>query len=277
MSEISSVNTIQENRAKYAKYFSDTSNDDMSMDTFYKLLTAEMTNQDPMEPMSNTEFISQMASFTSLQTQKDALYYNNANYAQSLVGKTVTVATVSGSNVYSDTGVVTSMNLTNGEFNVKVNGKSYSLSSIMEVMSSDNPYTVSGNDAAYATSLIGKQVTLSTVNSSGSTVVETGTVQRIEIKDTAITVIVGDLAYPLSSVVKIENPEETATGSNTGDDDSDDGDNETGTDTSDTKNTASANETTITNETKLETTVVTSQTDEPDLIDDSEELEALFG
>ncbi|MFW5883385.1 MAG: flagellar hook capping FlgD N-terminal domain-containing protein [Verrucomicrobiota bacterium] len=40
-------------------------------DDFLKLLSVQMTNQDPMEPMKDTEFIAQMASFTSLEQMKD--------------------------------------------------------------------------------------------------------------------------------------------------------------------------------------------------------------
>jgi flagellar basal-body rod modification protein FlgD len=206
--------SVAENYEKYAMYFdsSATKKDELSMDTFYKLLTAEMTNQDPMEPMSNTEFISQMASMTSLKTQQDALYYNNANYAASLVGKTVTAAAMSGTEMKSDTGVVTSMNLSGGSFRVKVNGTDYLLSNIMEVLPAKNPYEASSQDAAYATALIGKQVTVTSKNSSGDSVVETGTVERIEIKDGAVNVVVNGLAFPLSGVVKAEN---AASGSGT--------------------------------------------------------------
>ncbi len=272
-----STESIAENRQKYAKYFKSGSNDEMSMETFYSLLTAEMSNQDPMEPMSNTEFISQMASFTSLKSQQDSLYYSNANYAQSLVGKTVTVASMAGSTLKSDTGVVTSMNLTNGEFNVKVNGKAYSLSSIMEVVTGSNPYQITSNDGAYATSLIGKNVTVSSTTSSGQ-VVDSGIVQRIEIKDNAITVIINDIAFPLSDVVKVENAKATTdTTNNTNTTDK--------TDTTDTDGNIVVDggdtvETEPYEADNSDTVTPTDDGDYPDLIpddeNDEEELKALF-
>ena len=39
----------------------------MEMDDFLQLLTAQISNQDPLEPMKDTEFISQMANIASLE------------------------------------------------------------------------------------------------------------------------------------------------------------------------------------------------------------------
>jgi len=38
---------------------------------FMKLLTVQLANQDPMNPMQDTEFVSQMSSFTSLEQMQD--------------------------------------------------------------------------------------------------------------------------------------------------------------------------------------------------------------
>jgi len=201
--DIDSVNTIQQNRVKYAKYFDNKDKDTLSIDTFYKLLMAEMSNQDPMEPVSNTEFISQMATFTSLQTQQEALYYSNANYAQAMVGKTVIVMGDAGANFQIQTGVVSKVNFSEGEFMVTVNEKQYSLKNVMEVL--DGGYGIAGgSDGAFATSLIGKYVTVGVINQAGDAVVEEGVVQHVEIKDGQISVIIDNIAYPLYSVAKIE-------------------------------------------------------------------------
>ena len=201
---VDSTRSIEENRQRYAKYFEKKEKDAFSLDNFFTLLMAEMSHQDPLEPKSNTDFIAQLANFTSLKAQQDALYYQNANYAQSLVGKSVTVASGKGQGFAFESGIVTSMSLIDGEFMIKVNGANYSLSNIMEVMPNVNPFTPTGHDGAYATSLIGKQVTVVGRNESGTRIIETGNVAHIEIVDSAISLIINGKSYPLDSVVKIE-------------------------------------------------------------------------
>ena len=81
---LSSSEQIQANYEKYKSKFKDATEKMVNSDTFLSLLVAEMTNQDPMEPTSNTEFVTQMAQFTSLQYSKDAATYSQSNYASSL-------------------------------------------------------------------------------------------------------------------------------------------------------------------------------------------------
>lgn len=75
--------------------------DELGQSEFLKLMIAQLNNQDPMKPMENGEFISQMAQFsavtglTKLQESFDglaaSLQSNQALQASTLVGRTVVV------------------------------------------------------------------------------------------------------------------------------------------------------------------------------------------
>lgn len=219
------VSTVDDIRSKYAKYFEQDSNGSLvSIDTFFQLLMSEMTNQDPLEPTSNTEFVSQLANFTALQTNSDSLYYNTVNYASGLAGKTVTIATNAGVDengkvkLNLQTGVVTDVDISDDKnIEVIVNGERYGLGSIMNVAGNSTGSTVSATDGAYAVSLIGKNVMLKATNSEGQTIVDSGVVDSIEVENGVYRIVMGGLSYPLDSVIKVGNSAQSVGGAeNTG-------------------------------------------------------------
>ena len=55
----------------------------LSQDQFLKLMTTQMTHQDPSEPMKNAEFLSQMAQFGTVSGIQD-LQQSFANFATSI-------------------------------------------------------------------------------------------------------------------------------------------------------------------------------------------------
>lgn len=114
---------------------------EMGMKQFLSLMVAQLKNQDMMNPTSDTEFVSQMAQFTSLQavanleetvTAMQATYMTS--YATSLMGKNVVVATLDENNeVTTVEGVVTGVTLFEGQPIIYIGDKGYTLSQIMVV------------------------------------------------------------------------------------------------------------------------------------------------
>ena len=75
------------------------SNSQLQMDDFLQLLTSQITNQDPLEPMKDTEFISQMANIASLEQMEQfskgfTKFADSQNglLAQSYLGNTVEIS-----------------------------------------------------------------------------------------------------------------------------------------------------------------------------------------
>lgn len=109
----------------------------LSMQDFLELLAAQLSNQDVMNPESDTQFISQMAQFTSLQTMQTMTEVIYAQYGASMVGKDVVVSGYDkDGNVFSDEGNVDSVQFSSGSCTITVNGKEYDLSAVMSVNAS---------------------------------------------------------------------------------------------------------------------------------------------
>jgi len=109
----------------------------LQMEDFLQLLTSQISNQDPLEPMKDTEFISQMANIASLeqmqQFSKGFESFADSHQemvAQAYLGRDVEVK--SGSNTIK--GVVDSVERSNENgISVLVNGKAYSPDDIIKV------------------------------------------------------------------------------------------------------------------------------------------------
>lgn len=75
------------------KNTSKSNNSGMDKDAFLQLLVAQMKYQDPLEPTSNTEFVSQYAQFSQVEQMQNMSGSMDLARASSLVGKEVYVKT----------------------------------------------------------------------------------------------------------------------------------------------------------------------------------------
>jgi len=107
----------------------------LGMQDFITLLVAQMTNQDMMNPMDNTEFIAQMATFSTLTAMNNLSDQSMTSYAVSLLGKEVTAAVMDPftGQLERVEGVVTGISLFEGSPKVYIGDRVFDLQSIMTV------------------------------------------------------------------------------------------------------------------------------------------------
>lgn len=217
ITSLSSYDQILANHEKYADKFADANAEMVNSETFLNLLVAEMTNQDPLEPTSNTEFVSQMAQFTQLSYAQDSSTYAKANYAASLVGKTATASKADGAEQLTKTGVVQSVVKSGDSYTVLIDGVSFDISkvtSVSETVSTTDTSTDSiistgsalGDTIARASMMIGMYATVSATTDSGD-VYDAGVIDSIQVKNGEVNVVIGGIGYKLSDVIEVRYPD----------------------------------------------------------------------
>lgn len=106
----------------------------LGMDDFFKLLVAQLSNQDMFNNVDDTQFIAQMAQFSMVQALSDLSQASATAYSVSLIGKEATVATASADGQMLVTkGIVDSVILYNGSPQIMIEGEKFPLTSVMEV------------------------------------------------------------------------------------------------------------------------------------------------
>ena len=102
--------------------------------SFLTLLVAQLKNQDFMNPVDDTQYVTQLAQISTMQQMEEMAYNAKSSYVASLVGKNVSAAkfTVSGELKKAD-GVVEKISLLDGKFVIYVDGEAFSMDEIMEI------------------------------------------------------------------------------------------------------------------------------------------------
>jgi flagellar basal-body rod modification protein FlgD len=106
----------------------------LGQDDFLKILVTKLSTQDPMNPQQDSEFIAQMAQFSTLEQSKTMSAdiamlkaQQEVLTANGLIGRTVTV---SQNDKKVAQGTVTSIAMNEGAPEVVINGKNYSLEDV---------------------------------------------------------------------------------------------------------------------------------------------------
>ena len=111
------------------------SNSFVSQNTFLTLLITQLKNQDPMNPQDSSQFVAQLASFSSLEQMTQLNKSINTVLESSvtnLIGKTVTVADPNNQSGFSQ-GVVTGIVYYKDGPAVSVGGHDFALSAVQSV------------------------------------------------------------------------------------------------------------------------------------------------
>ena len=114
------------------------SGNNMDKEAFLQLLVAQMQYQDPLEPTSNTEYISQYAQFSQVESLQTMAGSMDLQRAGSLVGKSVYVQTTTseGESKYV-VGKVDYVTYEGGKAYVYINEKRYALDDVSTVLDED--------------------------------------------------------------------------------------------------------------------------------------------
>jgi flagellar basal-body rod modification protein FlgD len=112
-------------------------NDSLGQNAFLQLMMTQMQNQDPLSPQDNSQFLSQLAQFTSLEqmtnvdTQEQQVAQTlSVLEAHQLLGSNVTVQNADGSTA---SGTVSSIKFSNGAPQLVVNGTAYGLDTLQQM------------------------------------------------------------------------------------------------------------------------------------------------
>lgn len=119
----------------------------VNKDDFLQLLVAQMKFQDPLEPTSNTEWVSQYATFSELEEMQNMAGSLELSRASSYVGKTVQLSTTNtdGSTDFIQ-GNVDYVTYEAGKAYLSVNGNLYSMNDLVNVV--DPEYLEAGEAVA---------------------------------------------------------------------------------------------------------------------------------
>jgi flagellar basal-body rod modification protein FlgD len=139
MSNVSSIsNNTATNSATAGDAFTSAASQTLSEQDFLNLLVTQMTSQDPMNPMTNQDMLSQMVQFSTLQgntamqsTLADVRSHQIFSDANALIGKQVNLLT----DAKGDTaqGVVSGVDVSTGTPQIVVNGRTYDLGQVLTI------------------------------------------------------------------------------------------------------------------------------------------------
>lgn len=198
---MSSVNSVNTQIGTMNNLSSSNASSGLGKTDFLQILVAQMSNQDPMEPTSDTDFIAQLAQFSVLEQMQQMNSGFMTSQAYSLIGKMVYIE--EGTNTEAIYGKVDGVLRKDGIDYLMVGDDIYEVSSVTGVL--DESFSSDGTEdkVLQSVGLIGKTVTANITNEEGEEQVVTGEVQKIKIHNDAVFVVVDGVDIPVSDLEEI--------------------------------------------------------------------------
>lgn len=116
-----------------------TGSDSVDKEQFLNLLVTELKYQDPLQPMDNTEYVAQLATFSELEQMQNVAKTTEVSRATSMVGSLVTVESTNPTTGVTSTitGKVDYVSVNGSKVKVSVNDTLYDLSEVKQVYDAD--------------------------------------------------------------------------------------------------------------------------------------------
>lgn len=130
---ISSINaSIPNSNSNSSSSIEDSSG--LSMDDFFQLIAAQLQNQNMLDPVDNTEYIAQMAQFSTLSKVNEIGVAMDKMYAMSMLGKTVAISiTNDNGTTETKTGAVEEIGYSSSVPYLLVDGAYYALGDVVGI------------------------------------------------------------------------------------------------------------------------------------------------
>lgn len=182
-------------------------NNNLGKNEFLKILVAQLSNQDPMSPTTDTEFIGQMAQFSTLEQMQTLNKTYEIQHAQSLIGKFVMAeippSADTGGRIESVNGLVEGITMEAGITYLTIGTKKVPITGVQAIIDTAQ-YSSAMGDMLSGASLLGKHVVAQIPNSTGDgTERITGQVDKVIVKEGWLYAVVGDKHIPLDSILEI--------------------------------------------------------------------------
>lgn len=183
-----------------------TAGSELGKDAFLSILVSQLQNQDPLSPMEDTDFIAQMAQFSSLEQMQALNSSFTASQATGMIGQYVYAETVNeetGEKI-PVFGKVDGVSMVNGETCLHIGDSNVPVDEVMEVYSSESLEKSDISQTLLQSSgLIGEHVTGIAVED-GETVAVEGVVESLSVLDGIVYAIIGEHRVAIGDITGIQ-------------------------------------------------------------------------